>query len=46
MQNVLLNERQRNLLNYQKVKVLESGSTSASDDWHKEASVNARKEQI
>ena len=32
MENVLLNENQRTLMNYQKAKVIESGSTSNSDD--------------
>ena len=32
MENVLLNENQRFLMNYQKAKVIESGSTSNSND--------------
>lgn len=44
MQNVLLTERQRALLNFQKVKVLESGSSSESDDFHIEPSVKLREQ--
>lgn len=42
MQNVLLNERQRTLLNFQKSKVLESGSSSESDDFHTEPAIKLR----
>jgi len=39
MQNVLMSEKQRNLMNFQQAKVLESGSTSGSDDRHYEPSI-------
>ena len=39
---MLLSDRERALLNFQKAKVLESGSTSASDDWSYEPAVALR----
>ena len=36
---MLLDERQRTLLNYQKCKVIESGESSESDDQNLEPSV-------
>ena len=44
MQNVLLTEKQRNLLHFQKAKVIESGSTSGSDDKAIEPSVKIFKQ--
>ena len=40
--NSLLNEKQRNLVNFQKLKVLDSCSTSESDDRYYEPSVKIR----
>ena len=42
MQNVLLSEKQRTMMNYQKLKVLDDGSTSGSDDRFYEPSVKLR----
>lgn len=39
MQNTLLSANQRSLVNYQKLKVLDSGSTSESDEREYEPSV-------
>jgi len=42
LHKVLFTERQRNLLNFQKAKVLESGSTSASEDFYYEPAIALR----
>ena len=42
MQNVLLSEKQRTIMNFQKIKVLEDGSTSGSDERFYEPSVKLR----
>ena len=42
LQSVLLNERQRMLLPFQKRKVIDSGSSSESDDFHLETAVSIK----
>ena len=42
LQNVLLTEKQRTLMNFQKAKVLEDGSTTGSDERFYEPAVKLR----